>query len=62
MVCIPAELFESVGGRGGEERNTKSDRMRNKGKRNETERDEQVVREIFVLPLKATYSHGHIHN
>ena len=37
MVCIAAELFESVGGRSGEERNMKSDRMRNKEKHNKSE-------------------------
>lgn len=39
MLCIAAKLFESVGGRGGQERNMKSDRMRNKEKHNEIERE-----------------------
>lgn len=37
-----------MGDRGGEERNMKSDRMRNKEKHDETERVEQSVREICL--------------
>lgn len=54
MVCIAAELFESVGGRSGEERNMKSDRMRNKEKHNKTESGTECER--FVFHLKATVS------
>ena len=64
MVCIAAELFESMGDRGGEERNMKSDRMRNKEKHDETERVEQSVREICSPSegCSVTFPHGHIHN
>lgn len=48
MVCIATEIFESVEGRGAcEERNMKSDRMRNKEKHNEIERE--CERDFFSL-------------
>lgn len=57
MACITEQLFESVGGRGGEERSDRmrSVRMRNKEKHNEIERES--VREIYS-PSEGHMSHA----